>query len=87
MIEHEEPASVLIVAFEGQVTTGASSSFTVIVIVHVVVFAGVAPSVAVYVTVTREPSPDTLYAPAAIVWFSTIEPDAVQLSVGDSWVT
>ena len=33
-----------------------SAAFTVIVTVHVVVFAGLAPSVAVYVTVTVAPS-------------------------------
>ena len=35
------------VVFGGQATVGASSSFTVMVTVQVVVFAGVAPSVAV----------------------------------------
>ena len=61
-----------------------SGAFTVIVTVQVRVFAGLAPSVAVYVAVIVAPSVmPTEYAPAAGFCASTMFPLAVQLSVGD----
>ena len=60
-MEHGVPGLGLsTVVLSGQVSVGASSSFTVIVTVHVRVFGVAASSVAVYVTITIESSPDTV---------------------------
>jgi hypothetical protein len=62
------PAFAWIVAVAGgQVTVGASSSFTVNVMTHEAVFAGIAASVTVTVTGIIFPSETPLWAPAGIL--------------------